>query len=145
MFLGRLSNWNVFCLDRVANPSVFRNKREYKRSTNAALLRELSTTEVTLIMYKAVRLFTLIAGLMLMFAVNVASQVTTAAVTGRVVDGQGNIVPGAKVTAKNRATGIERSVVTNSDGDYLITELAPGRYDLAAEAQSFSRSLIEDL
>jgi hypothetical protein len=49
------------------------------------------------------------------------------------------------VTAKNRATGLERSVVSSSDGNYVITELAPGRYDLSAEAASFSRTLIEDL
>lgn len=73
------------------------------------------------------------------------AQVTTGTVTGRVVDSQGNVVPGAKVTATNRATNIERSVVTNSDGDFTITDLAPGRYNVSAEAATFSRSLVEDL
>lgn len=100
-------------------------------------------------MYRAIKGFgkiiTLITFLTTISAVYVAAQATTAAVTGRVVDAQGNVVPGAKVTATNRATGAERSVITNSDGDYVITELAPGRYNLSVEAQTFSRSLVEDM
>lgn len=96
-------------------------------------------------MNKVIKGFSLIIVLTAMSAVYVAAQATTAAVTGRVVDGQGNVVPGAKVTATNRATRTERSTVTNSDGEYVITELTPGRYDMSVEAQTFSRSLIEDL
>ena len=96
-------------------------------------------------MCKAIKVLTLVLGLTLFSFVSAPAQATTAAVTGRVVDGQGNVVPGAKVTAKNRATSAERSVVTDSDGDYVITELAPGRYDLTAEAASFSRALIPDI
>ncbi len=100
-------------------------------------------------MYKAIKGFSSIAAIVailtVLSVVNIVGQVTTAAITGRVVDGQGNVVPGAKVTATNRATGVERSVISNSDGDYVITELAPGRYNLSVEAQTFSRSLAEDL
>lgn len=73
------------------------------------------------------------------------AQTTDATITGRVVDGQGNVVPGAKVTATNRGTNIERSVVANSNGDYTITDLAPGRYNVSIEAPTFSRALVEDL
>ncbi len=96
-------------------------------------------------MCKALKVLTLIFALTLLSLTSATAQSTTAAVTGRVVDGQGNVVPGVKVTAKNRATGNERSVMTSGDGDYVITELAPGRYDLSAEAQSFSRALVDDL
>ncbi|HVF29333.1 MAG TPA: TonB-dependent receptor [Pyrinomonadaceae bacterium] len=96
-------------------------------------------------MCKTLKVLTLVLGLTLFSVVSTPAQATTAGVTGRVVDGQGNVVPGAKVTAKNRATSSERTAVTNSDGDYTITELAPGRYDITAEAPSFSRALVEDL
>lgn len=100
-------------------------------------------------MYNALKAFSkaisLIIVITAMSVVYVAAQATTAAVTGRVIDGQGNVVPGAKVTAKNRGTGVERSVIANSDGEYVIAELQPARYDLAVEAQSFSRALVEDL
>src|SRR5688572_22478693 len=95
-------------------------------------------------MRKAIKAFSLIIGLTLLSVMSIAGQATTAAVTGRVVDSQGNVVPGAKVTVKNRGTAAERTVNTNGDGDYVITELAPGRYDISVEAQSFSRALIED-
>ena len=72
------------------------------------------------------------------------AQVTTATITGRVLDAQGAVVPGAKVTVTNRGTGAERSVVASSDGEYTITSLPPGRYNIAVEAPSFSRTLIED-
>jgi hypothetical protein len=81
---------------------------------------------------------------LLLFSAATSAQVTTATITGRVVDPQGAVVPGAKVTATNRGTGAERTAVTNSDGEYTIPSLAPGRYNIAVEAQSFSRSLVED-
>jgi hypothetical protein len=96
-------------------------------------------------MYRTIKTLALVLGLTLFTITSAYSQATTAGVTGRVVDSQGNVVPGAKVTARNRATGAERTVITNGDGDYVITELAPGRYDISVEAASFSRSLIEDL
>ncbi len=96
-------------------------------------------------MFRMMKGFTLIAVLFALSAVYVGGQVTTAGVTGRVVDSQGKVVPGAKVTAKHRGTGSERTVVTDGDGNYVITSLAPGRYDLSAEAATFSRALIEDL
>ncbi|MGI8408551.1 MAG: TonB-dependent receptor, partial [Pyrinomonadaceae bacterium] len=77
--------------------------------------------------------------------VYVVAQATTASVTGRVVDGQGNIVPGAKVTATDKGTGQSRSVITNGDGEFTIVELSPGRYSMAVEALSFSKALLEDV
>lgn len=72
-------------------------------------------------------------------------QVTTATVTGRVVDAQGAVVPGAKVTVKNRSTGAERTTVTNESGEYTVPSLPPSRYDISVEGANFSRTLIEDV
>ncbi len=73
------------------------------------------------------------------------AQVTTSTVTGRVVDGQGNVVPGAKVTVTSVTTGAERTAITNSDGEYTVPNIPPGRYNVSAEAQSFSRALAENV
>lgn len=91
---------------------------------------------------KAVAMLSLLAAF---FVLAVPAQVTTGTVTGAVRDAQGAVVPGAKVTATNRGTGAERSAVTNEEGEYTITQLAPGRYNIAAEAATFSRTLIEDV
>ncbi|CAN5468907.1 hypothetical protein BH18ACI3_BH18ACI3_08440 [soil metagenome] len=100
-------------------------------------------------MYKAIKgiskALSLAVVLTALSVVYVVAQATTASVTGRVVDGQGNIVPGAKVTATDKGTGQSRSVITNGDGEFTIVELSPGRYSMAVEALSFSKALLEDV
>jgi len=71
-------------------------------------------------------------------------QVNTADITGRVTDQQGLVVPGAIVTATNKRTGRARTATTNDGGDYTITQLPPGRYDLTVEAKSFNKVLAQD-
>ncbi len=94
---------------------------------------------------KSLRTFALSA-LAIVFLFSAAgAQVTTSTVTGRVVDGQGNVVPGAKVTVTSITTGAERTTVTGSDGEYIVPNLQPGRYSVSAEAQTFSRALIENV
>jgi hypothetical protein len=73
------------------------------------------------------------------------AQTTTASITGRVLDSLGNSVANATVIATDRGTGQTRTVTTNSDGEFTITTLSPGRYNVTVEAQSFSRSLVENL
>ncbi len=71
------------------------------------------------------------------------AQVNTADITGRVTDEQGRVVPGATVTATNTNTGAKRSVTTDDAGDYTITQLPPGKYNLTVEAKNFSRVLAQ--
>jgi hypothetical protein len=100
-------------------------------------------------MYKSLKGFTQttisIVALMILFVFSTAAQSTTASITGRVIDSAGNIVPNATVTITNKGTAQTRSVVTNGDGEYSLTELAPGRYSVTVEAPSFSRALLEEI
>ena len=86
-----------------------------------------------------------LVALIILFVFTAVAQTTTASITGRVVDGLGNVVPNATVTATDKGTGQIRSVVTDSDGAFTITALVPGRYSATVEAQSFSKALLEDL
>ncbi|PWT87802.1 MAG: hypothetical protein C5B55_14190, partial [Blastocatellia bacterium] len=72
------------------------------------------------------------------------AQVNTADITGRVTDAQGNVVPGATVTATNKGTGVARTATTDDAGEYTITQLPPGKYDLSVEAKSFSKAVAEN-
>lgn len=63
---------------------------------------------------------------------------STATITGTVVDPQGAVVPGAKVTATNPATGVGRTVSTTSTGNYVIPNLTPGTYNVQVEAKGFA-------
>jgi hypothetical protein len=72
----------------------------------------------------------------------VSAQVTTADLVGTVTDSSGAVVVSAQVTAMNEGTGISRTTQTDASGNYLITQLAPGRYTLTAELAGF-RKLVQ--
>src|SRR5687768_16612117 len=61
----------------------------------------------------------------------------TAALTGRVTDSTGSVVPRAKVTATSTASRVETSVDTNEQGFYNITSLQPGGYDVSVTKSGF--------
>ena len=73
------------------------------------------------------------------------AQVTTADITGRVTDQSGAAVVNATVTIRNAGTGQTRSVQTDEEGAYTVTQLPPGNYEIAVEAASFSRAVSKDL
>lgn len=74
----------------------------------------------------------------------VMAQVTTGDITGRVLDSQGNVVVGAAVAARNVGTGQTRSTTSNDSGDYTLTQLPPGVYELTVEAKGFSKAVTKD-
>jgi len=59
-------------------------------------------------------------------------------IRGRVVDPSGSVIAGAKVTAKNVATGLLRDSVTSPDGAYVLAELPAGEYTVTAASAGFS-------
>jgi outer membrane receptor protein involved in Fe transport len=58
------------------------------------------------------------------------SEATTGNIEGRVLDPAGAVIPNATVTARNQATGFERTVTTDGDGNYRIVLLPPGAYTI---------------
>lgn len=75
------------------------------------------------------------AVLLVLIAVCAFSQ--TAQLTGVVTDSSGAVVPSAKVTATNVDTGVARDSTSNESGNYLVTALTPGRYNVTAEKAGF--------
>ena len=49
-----------------------------------------------------------------------------ASVSGTVTDAQGAVVPGARVSARHMETNVTAETVTNMEGRFLSTILAPG-------------------
>ncbi|HYH87263.1 MAG TPA: carboxypeptidase regulatory-like domain-containing protein, partial [Pyrinomonadaceae bacterium] len=62
---------------------------------------------------------------------------TTGALTGRVTDQFGAVVVGASVFVKD-AGGTERQAVSDSEGRYVFSGLAPGTYSVRVEARGFA-------
>jgi hypothetical protein len=61
----------------------------------------------------------------------------TGSLVGNVTDTTGAVIVGATVTATNQATGISRSTITSSTGDFDIVILQPGSYEVTVALAHF--------
>ena len=72
------------------------------------------------------------------FPVAASAQTETGRLTGRVIDEQGGVLAGATVTLRIAGTQTSvRTVPSDSNGSYTITNLPPGKYDVVAQLQGF--------
>jgi hypothetical protein len=69
----------------------------------------------------------------------VAAQTGLGVVTGTVQDSSKAVIPNAKVTLTNTATGVSRDAQTNAAGIYYFGAAQIGPYSLAVEAAGFKR------
>src|ERR1700746_2650002 len=60
-----------------------------------------------------------------------------AALQGRVVDPTGVVMAGVSITVRNRATGFERIVQTDGEGNYQVAALPVGAYCIELHASGF--------
>ncbi len=65
------------------------------------------------------------------------AQTDTATITGLVTDTSGAAVVGARVQAINQDTGLEYDTQSNETGNYVLTALPVGDYDLTATSDGF--------
>jgi hypothetical protein len=72
----------------------------------------------------------------------VHGQVEQGAITGRVVDEAGGVVPGASVTVMETRTHVVRETVTNAVGQYTVPYLPVGTYDVTAKLAGFTTARI---
>lgn len=66
-------------------------------------------------------------------------QTTTGTIQGRVADATGSLVPSAKVTITNQATGVQQMLVTNSEGGFVQPYVLPGDYTVSVEKEGFEK------
>ncbi len=73
------------------------------------------------------------------------SQQFRGSLTGRVVDPQQAVVPGAKITATHLETQAKYETQSGSAGQFTLPFLQPGRYRVEAEASGFKRYVREQV
>src|ERR1700735_5030255 len=74
-------------------------------------------------------------------AVSAWSQTQLATVSGTVTDTSGAVVPGVSVTIVSQGTGLKRSVLTDTAGEYRFVGLPTGNYSLRIEKPGFQSQI----
>ena len=69
------------------------------------------------------------------------AQVLYGSIVGTVTDAQGAHVPGATVTIVNKETNLTRDTVTNEEGQYSLTNVLPGPYDVKVALTGFREAV----
>ena len=68
-----------------------------------------------------------------------SAQQLTATLVGRVTDTARAVVPQAAIRIRNVDTNQARTGVTNAQGEYTISELPPGVYDVTIDKTGFKQ------
>src|SRR5258708_12842849 len=73
------------------------------------------------------------------------AQSTNASLTGRVTDPSKALIADAKVAAINTATNFRYETATNNSGEYYLTNLPPGVYQIGIEKPAFKKLINPDV
>jgi carboxypeptidase family protein/TonB-dependent receptor-like protein len=71
------------------------------------------------------------------------AQAGRAEIRGSVADSSGGVLPGVTVTVIETNTGVQRTVVTDAEGRFVIPTLTPGTYTVKVELASFQTQVRE--
>src|SRR5437016_6635000 len=81
----------------------------------------------------------------LSLAVGVSAQTFRGAINGTVVDPSGAAVPNAQVVAKEKATGIDHTTITTSDGQFAFQDISIGAYTVTVTATGFPVMTVDNV
>ena len=115
------------------------------RLRNWMLLRSVRQTQDPVLFITRLLRLGLIIAIASSLTPTTMAQTFRGAILGTVVDPQGAVVAGANVTAKNLGTGVARSTITDDVGNFSITELSIGRYEISVQAKGFQLTRVTDI
>ncbi len=73
------------------------------------------------------------------FFTSASAQGLTGQISGTLNDPNGGVVPNAKVEVINQETAQMRAVTSDSEGNFVVTQLLPGSYSLVVTASGFKK------
>jgi iron complex outermembrane receptor protein len=65
----------------------------------------------------------------------------TGVLTGRVTDSSRAVMPGATIVLRASVTGVERTLVTDAEGNFRVENLEPGSYRLIARSRGLAEKI----
>jgi hypothetical protein len=83
--------------------------------------------------------------LVLLFVVTANAQTFRGAINGTVTDPSGAVVPSAHVKARNKATSIDYSTESTSDGQFAFQDLPVGSYKVSVTATGFPTLEVDNI
>jgi hypothetical protein len=78
---------------------------------------------------------------MFVSAPRTAAQTVTGTIVGTVLDAQGAAVANASISAKNRDTGLDRAAMSEASGEFTISSIPAGTYDVTVSAAGFQQEV----
>ena len=82
-----------------------------------------------------------VLALSLLVGLPLFGQKITSAIRGTVTDQTGAVLSGAQVTVVNTATADTRTAVSGSEGEFAVTDLAPGIYEIRVKHANFKEAV----
>ena len=79
---------------------------------------------------KTIRRLLLLLLALVCFGASASAQGLTGQISGTLNDPNGGVVPNAKVQVINQETALVRAVTSDSEGNFVVTQLLPGTYSL---------------
>src|SRR6266478_8288031 len=80
-----------------------------------------------------------------LFVIDAVAQSVAATLNGSVADANGAVIPGAKVTAMNPATGLHRETTTDDHGSFTFPLLPPSIYTISVEQNGFATAEVANV
>ncbi len=74
-----------------------------------------------------------------------AQSQTTGRIAGAVKDEKGAVIRGAEIVVTNGSTGDTRSAMTDGEGNYIISFVPPGLYQVSIKASGFANTLLDNI
>lgn len=72
-------------------------------------------------------------------------QLTSGDIAGTVTDPSGSVIARARVTCTDPERGLSKTSLTDDDGEYRISLVPPGRYNLRVEAGGFATKVLSNV
>ena len=90
--------------------------------------------------YAVLAAFTLLG-----LALPLTAQRTTASIAGHIRDSSGAAIPEATIVVRHVGTGVERTVSSSGEGNYVATALPAGTYAITVRREGFQVYNVADL